>query len=505
MENKTVLQNVLLAKQSRKEIVNALSEKVDVPKDSKLSELIPYIELIDSGKGGARIIIQATDYEGETLKARLNDDEIKAEVKDGQAVFTVKIEGVWTVSAEDGKSIEVEVKFEYETEIKKATIYGFEINSLESDPYKRVTYTDDAVGMTPAKMNYTTGKFDYGSWEDVWFIKDNHVYALNSVGGRVNQCKDDNYSQFIDGTSSNYNSSSNSYNFMASIPLCWIHRSMDGNNRVVKISDTKVDETYHAYGWEDRNGYVQDCFYMSAFLGSTINSRTRSLGGQTTESNIRYDNARVNATANGTGWDTWDFCKWTALQDLCVLISKSTDSQTAFGEGLTAGTLGNTGTVYNKGRFWGEQTATKVVKVFHIENPWGSIKNPIGGFGVLNSGEVYVKTHNPYNSTAEGFTLINNVKWTSNVDGYIGRGTETEYGFIPTLAYGTDSTYECDYIYFSRPQSGNVAMLYVCGGKSVKKQGGLFNWRWTTGNSVDSNTGTALSFTPQGNKGHPPA
>ena len=34
------------------------------------------------------------------------------------------------------------------------TIYGFHINSNESDPSAAVTYLKDAVGMTPAKMDY---------------------------------------------------------------------------------------------------------------------------------------------------------------------------------------------------------------------------------------------------------------------------------------------------------------------------------------------------------------
>ena len=46
--------------------------------------------------------------------------------------------------------------------------YGIKISKSDSNPATRMTYTYDAVGMTPAKMNYSTGKFDYGSWANAY-------------------------------------------------------------------------------------------------------------------------------------------------------------------------------------------------------------------------------------------------------------------------------------------------------------------------------------------------
>lgn len=42
--------------------------------------------------------------------------------------------------------------------------YGVKIAKDNSDPDKRIEYTYDAIGFKPAKMDYTTGVFDYGSW-----------------------------------------------------------------------------------------------------------------------------------------------------------------------------------------------------------------------------------------------------------------------------------------------------------------------------------------------------
>ena len=43
----------------------------------------------------------------------------------------------------------------------KKVVYGIRIDPDTADPYTRVTYLKDAVGMTPANMGATA--FDYGS------------------------------------------------------------------------------------------------------------------------------------------------------------------------------------------------------------------------------------------------------------------------------------------------------------------------------------------------------
>ena len=53
---------------------------------------------------------------------------------------------------------------------EKGVVYGFHVDSSESDPSARVTYLEDAVGMTPAKMDFTSGKFKWGSWRNAFFL-----------------------------------------------------------------------------------------------------------------------------------------------------------------------------------------------------------------------------------------------------------------------------------------------------------------------------------------------
>lgn len=58
--------------------------------------------------------------------------------------------------------------------IKGVKRYGMKINKNDSNPATRCTYLFDAVGMTPAAMNYSAGRFDFGDWGNVFFVKNNY-------------------------------------------------------------------------------------------------------------------------------------------------------------------------------------------------------------------------------------------------------------------------------------------------------------------------------------------
>ena len=49
-------------------------------------------------------------------------------------------------------------------------VYGFHIKKNESSPSGAVTYLRDAVGAIPAYMDYTNDVFNYGSWENAFFM-----------------------------------------------------------------------------------------------------------------------------------------------------------------------------------------------------------------------------------------------------------------------------------------------------------------------------------------------
>lgn len=66
--------------------------------------------------------------------------------------------------------------------VKGVKRYGLKINKNDSNPATRCTYLFDAVGMTPAAMNYSTGAFDFGDWGDVFFVKNNYPAMVKYDG-----------------------------------------------------------------------------------------------------------------------------------------------------------------------------------------------------------------------------------------------------------------------------------------------------------------------------------
>ena len=78
--------------------------------------------------------------------------------------------GIDIISDTTGQAIVESIKALGTKLSEKRFIYGVHINGADSNPKTRVRYLADAVGMTPAKMNYTRGTFDYGSWAAAFFM-----------------------------------------------------------------------------------------------------------------------------------------------------------------------------------------------------------------------------------------------------------------------------------------------------------------------------------------------
>jgi hypothetical protein len=87
--------------------------------------------------------------------------------------------------------------------------YGMRINLLDSNPATRVKYLYDAVGMTPAGMNFAGGGFDYGDWGDIWFVKKNRPVMVRTDGTVDYELNHENHALKLNGGASditNFNS-----------------------------------------------------------------------------------------------------------------------------------------------------------------------------------------------------------------------------------------------------------------------------------------------------------
>lgn len=409
--------------------------------------------------------------------------------------------------------------------------YGFKINKSSSDPTTAVTYTYDAVAMTPAGMDFSNQVFDYGGWRNVWFVKNAKPCALN-FNGTVDYYLDPNdYTKKLDGTPSDiqytllstepsdwstqwkqyYHIVSGEYvlldsgsaptfaantyykmtctytsgNFMTQFPKVWVKRYEDASYNYFEFADTKLDSDFQDDAFVDASGVHKECIYLPMFKGSIVDSKLRSIPGMIPERQTTAVEELTYAQNCGTGWQCWDFSTKELLTDLMVLISKNTDSQSKFGEGRSAGYdsteettngLLQTGTLVKKGAFFGDGTAwpnsLKDMKVWHCEsfyaNRWER------ELGVIADGTGYkYKATPPYNFTGDGYATVSGADPTA-VDGYVKTITTFAGGSVPKT--GSDNYSDAlfrDYYYPYR--SGTCVMIRggtCAGGTASGTRGG---------------------------------
>lgn len=385
--------------------------------------------------------------------------------------------------------------------------YGIRIKKTEPDPYARVEYIYDAVNFTPANMDFENDTFNFGSWSDVWFIKDIKPLMLKYDGTVDYYLYENDYSIKANGddvttpstaTDSDSDVANTEYegNAMVQIPLIWVKRYEDDDYIYEIVSNVKWDKNYKAYAHTNASGQVKQYFYYSMFDGSGSSSSIRSLSSKTVSKSLTASQQIQGAFANGTGWYIHTWSQRELIRTLCVLLGKSTDTQTVFGTGRAIGsntmdsTIDSTittGTLMNKGMFYGISANTSAVKVFHIENFWGNQWDRTAGL-ILNytDGYVYVKM----TPEGEGYrtTDVTGMTKTTAVPAFgssqyvqsckaAAEGAD-DFGVIPVGATsGSASTYYCDGYWRQYAPSGNIGYLLAgIGSHMVTSFAGAFTF-----------------------------
>lgn len=358
---------------------------------------------------------------------------------------------------------------------QRVKIYGMHIDGSESDPESMITYLDDAVGMTPVYMDYANDVFNYGSWGDVWFVKECKPCILKQDGSIRCYLNPNNYGEDVDGNAVTIDENLTDANVMVEFPKIWLKVVPDADPKSgsVYISNVQVDSGYHDFPYIDHRGRHQEHFYMAAYNSSTISNVLRSLSGQTTTktkslaggTEIQY------AEANGTGWSTEHAGQVMLINFLLMLIGKSTNTQAVFGEGLhTNGseTVNNqfpTGIHNTKGLFYGTNsgaaaTYTNAVKVFGIENWYGFQWRRYRG-DILDNGTLKIKlcygtedgsTVQDFNTDGSGYVTISGGTPTGTSGQYISQMVFSDNGMFAKTANnsdaGTNKAY-CDGYWFN--------------------------------------------------------
>lgn len=331
---------------------------------------------------------------------------------------------------------------------KAYVLLGFKIDKNDSNPATRVSYTEQAVGLTPAKVNLSTGAFDYGSFANFWFVTENKPYMVKSDGTADYELDPNDYTKKLDGTASDVSNLSYDGNAMAKIPLVYLKQWQDSNYEYCNICNIQLDDDYKAYAHMRSDGTVMDYIWLSCFESALNSSKARSIKGLTPMVNQTGTNEITYSRANGSLWYTRSWSQRNLINMLLILMSRSDNFQESFGYGYyTGGTQQSpnylaTGYGSAKGQFYGTNATRDVVKVFHIENWWGNIWERIAGLMYV-SGTIRTKMYPTYNTDGSGYTNTG-VSMSGTSGGYISTTKMTENGRLPVVCSGSDSTYTCD-------------------------------------------------------------
>lgn len=380
--------------------------------------------------------------------------------------------------------------------------YGMKINKNDSNPATRCTYLFDAAGMTPAAMNYETGLFDIGDWGDVFFVKNNYPAMVLYDGTEDYKLDPNDHTLKADGTESDVSNVNYGGNAMSVFDgtvdgKIWLSQFEIGNYEYIIISNAQYDGTFNDDAYVREDGSHADKLYYPMFGGSYDGTRLRSLAGQTLMYNTNASTEITRAKANGDGWNIGSWSRRNLLNCMLKLMSKTDDSQAAFGQGQTTGYVDDasvnyghlpTGTLKDKGQFYGYNDTTHEVKVFFIEKWWGNRWDRINGL-LMVGGEILAKMTPPYNLTGKGFDKVG-IKFEGASNGYQKATKSSEYGRLPASVGGSSSTYTCDYFWWNDAITA-VALVgggchngAACGADYVYLSNSASNAHWNFGASV---------------------
>ena len=195
-----------------------------------------------------------------------------------------------------------------------------------------------------------------------------------------------------------------------------------------------------------------DVVYLPMFEGTVINGKMRSLadkaptGGTSGTQEIDY------CKANGAGWQLDDWSNTAMVEDLLMMLGKTTDVQKKYGRGHDTNTssLLTTGTLKSKGEFWGANLSDglKAVKFFWLENYYADRWDRKQGMVTNGSAHICVKMYPPYDVNGTGY-IDTGIVPSGGSGSYIKTTDVSEYGNLPKTLNGSSDKYQPNGCWYS--------------------------------------------------------
>ena len=369
-------------------------------------------------------------------------------------------------------------------------IYTVIIDTNNSNPSTSVTYADDAVGMVAGSSN----------WDNIFPY--NEIKPVLFLNGAVNTyLNPNNFAQRADGTTVNITNGTLG-DVMIQFPKVYAYIRKVGNLTYVSLSKDKVNANYKCYA-HTKSGIEKDYLYIGAYHGTISSSRLRSLSGVTGATNINLSTFRTNATANGTGYQLYSYYQHLMVQVLYLIKYKNLNSQSTIGRGYVsssnAAPIAN-GTMNTRGMTYGDTAygTTGGMKLFGIENLWGSLFQFTDGILLKSDFELFISSSNDnFNDSATGYTSYSTI---NDLLGYINDvfGT-TELGFFPSSTDASSTTYYSDSCFLSNdtPSSDHILLTgsdWNSDNGDSEQAGIFYTDMWYPSNITKAGIGARLTY-----------
>ena len=398
--------------------------------------------------------------------------------------------------------------------------FGYDLDIADPDPSTRVSYPSDVdnYGFEPARMNYDTDIFDYGDWNVSPGLAFMPKPCMLRNDGTVDHYLDpNNYALRDDGvTPSRVSDTSFDGNAMMEWPKIYTKRWEENGVYHFRCSSVKHDDNWDCWCNYNVDDEEIDNFYTSIY---TVSESNKSIGGQAPKTTYKYTTSELKLDGLEDGWYSELISDRLLILDLLVMMAKSTDGQSTYGQGykpsyvsdssFDMGTVAlRSGTMDTKGMFWGSSDSLSGgVKVFGMENWWGNLPRTVVGLLYNMSYDYYrikitpgkhdgttvvgyyEKSEEEHN-TGVGYLQFNGIVLNR---GYMNGSVTKPYGRLPASTDGSATTYETDYIH------GGVNDAYIrkcrTGLHITYKDDyniGMYTFSWETKYST-----SALSYRPQ--------
>ena len=366
----------------------------------------------------------------------------------------------------------------------EAPVYGMVIHEASDlNPATRVSYLGQNADYTPLKVDLENHSVDYGCWGEWPWLKENVPVMCDGEGNIDYYLNPQDYTKKAgSGEPSDVSNPDYEGNAMAVARKLYTCTYTLEHDRYVYFCDKQISENLQPIGFNVR-GIVRDYMLIPMFYGSKDEKgRIRSLAGQWSAGTITGHH-----TQNRDGIDMDAQAQYLAIQrasvsslffggalanvltDIAVMLAKTTDTQSAYGTGMSncytsdSDHEGHWGTEANpilNAQFYGGTDEKTWSNIFHSSALGTNMLWQRDPYTLLVYGRLKVSPDYTFDLTGESYVDTGCTLGPGNY--FATLQVVPDYGFIPCPdVVGSDSTGYRDHMY-ANPEVISVASRFGC-------------------------------------------